>query len=204
MLEYGNLSTRWKTLRCKLLGTADIDRWRDASNFDDWGNRTRIVAGLLPAEVHIIEFGAGRRLLKGYLAPGSRYVASDIVDRGPGTIVLDLNSRPLPNLQPLGFDVAVLAGVLEYIVDLASFLRWLEVQVPTCVASYNCAASRRRSLGRIRERFRRTGFGWINTFDEDELLTLFQAAGWEANAAVDWHTPDGSERIFRFSRTSLV
>ena len=49
---------------------------------------------------------------------------SDMVDRGPGTIICDLNIRPLPDLGSGTYDVAVLLGVLEYLRDVPSFLDW--------------------------------------------------------------------------------
>ena len=200
MLDYGGFRTTWNTLLCKYMGRSDFERWADKSNFDDWQERTQIVAGLIPKGVRVIDFGAGRRLLEQHLDPASSYTPSDIVDRGPGTIVFDLNRRPLPDLRSHAFDVGVLAGVLEYVVDVATMLCWLQEQMPTCVASYGCATSKRGSAARLRERLWRTTVGWTNTFDEMELLELFDASGWNADAAVDWHTPEGSERIFRFTR----
>jgi len=63
----------------------------------------------------VIEFGAGKEFSSGIWtnrAPTPRLTS---VDRGPGTIVCDLNQRPLPVLGVRAYDVAVLMGVLEYI-----------------------------------------------------------------------------------------
>ena len=70
---------------------------------------------------------------------------SDLVDRGGKTIVFDLNSKPLPDLSHLNLDVAVFAGVLEYISDLDSVVHWLSYQVGLCIASYRCAYTRPRT-----------------------------------------------------------
>lgn len=44
MLEYNSWSTRLKALRCKLFGKTDFGRWTDASEFEDWEERTKIIA----------------------------------------------------------------------------------------------------------------------------------------------------------------
>ena len=76
------------------------------------------IAKLIPAGSNVIEFGAGRRQLEKFLPAGCTYTPSDLVDRGPGTIVCDLNRPPLPDLRHLRLKVAVFGGVLEYVADV--------------------------------------------------------------------------------------
>jgi hypothetical protein len=199
-MKYNTFGVFFRTVRCRLLRQTDFARWIDTSNFDtDWEERTRLMARIVPKHSRVIEFGAGKRQLESYLDPSCSYVPSDIVDRGGNTIVLDLNSRPLPDLSHLKLDVAVFAGVLEYISDLNSVVLWLSNQVAMCVASYGCASTRPRTLGRFKETIRRTGAGWINTFTEDALLQTFGAAGFILTETHDWHVSDSSERIFVFN-----
>ena len=195
MLSYGDLGTRLRALRCSLFGTTDVARWADADAYDDWRDRSRLMAGLIPPGSSVIEFGAGRRLLEQYLDPACTYVPSDIVSRGPGTIVLDLNRRPLPDLGQR-FDVAALAGVLEYVQRLPSLAAWLASLADSVVASYTPAKSRPRSIGRLRERYTRAGAGWVNSYSEAELLRIFASAGLQLVEVVDWRTDEGDERIF--------
>src|ERR1700743_3487879 len=109
-----------------LLKKTDRRRWADTKNiYRSWEPRTKLVATLVPDNSRVIEFGAGRRVLERYLDPSCTYVPSDIVDRGPRTIVCDLNQRPLPDLGAGVYDVAVILGVLEYVSDLPSMLDWL-------------------------------------------------------------------------------
>jgi len=199
MLSYGDMGTRLRALRCSVLGTTDESRWVDAATYDDWDERTRLIASLVSPGSSVIEFGAGRRLLEQYLDPSCTYVPSDLVSRGPGTIVLDLNRRPLPDLGRR-FDVAVLAGVLEYIQRLPSFAAWLASISDTIIASYTPAKSRPRSLRRLREQYARAGAGWVNSYSEEELLEVFARSGLQPAEVVDWHTDDGDERIFRLAR----
>src|SRR5258708_2527383 len=136
-MEYHTIGVTVRTLRCRLFGTTDMSRWRDAKRFpDDWEERTRLIAQLVPKETRIIEFGAGRRNLESQIDSTCTYIPCDIVSRGDNTLVLDLNARPLPDLRDLRPDVAIFAGVIEYISDLKSILIWLSRQVTTCIISY--------------------------------------------------------------------
>ena len=199
MLSYGDWRTRIGALRCRYLGVTDVRRWADASTYDDWEERTRIIAELIPAGARVIEFGAGNPLLERHLPQGSTYVPSDIVDRGAGTVVVDLNRRPLPELGR-EFDVAVLAGVLEYVQSVPCLLSWLSQWVPTVIASYSCPTSRTHGPRRLLERFRRAGAGWVNSYSEVELVEIAARARFHLEQAITWHTADGDERIFKFSR----
>ena len=123
----------------------DVSRWERESSFEEeWEERTRIMARLVPMGSRVIEFGAGSRKMAHHLDPSCTYVASDVVDRGPGTLVWDLNARPLPDLSPLKVDVAIFGGVLEYLVSLEPIARWLARHVTTCIAS---SSAPRRARG---------------------------------------------------------
>ncbi len=142
----------------------------------------------MPDNSRVIEFGAGRRVLERYLDPSCTYVPSDMVDRGPGTIICDLNQRPLPDLGYV-FDVAVLVGVLEYVRDVPLVLDWLAGHVAVCVLTY--APLR----GGVVEAVGRLRHGWMNSYREDELRALFQVRGFELVREAGW---DG-QRLFVFS-----
>jgi hypothetical protein len=177
----------------------DVSRWERVSSFEEeWEERTRIMARLVPKGSRVIEFGAGRRRMAHHLDPSCTYLASDVIHRGPGTLVWDLNARPLPDLSPFKVDVAIFGGVLEYLVSLDPIARWLARHVSTCIASYECAETAAWSLDRLRERLRRARLGWVSTHTETELARLFQAAGFVCEQKVIWHTPTGDEPIFVF------
>jgi hypothetical protein len=198
-MKYNTFGVFLRTLRSRLFGQTDLARWIDTSNFDaEWEERTQLIARIVPKHTRVIEFGAGKRQLESYLDPTCSYFPSDLVDRGGNTIVLDLNSRPLPDLSHLKLDVAVFAGVLEYISELDSVVLWLSYQVAMCIASYGCAHTQPRTIDRFNETIRRTGAGWINTFTEDALVQTFGAGGFILTETHDWHVGDSSERIFVF------
>jgi len=70
-----------------------------------WDERTRLLAKLISPECRVLEFGAGRRELRHCLPFGCVYIPSDLVSRSSDRVVLDLNARPLPELEEV--DVVV-------------------------------------------------------------------------------------------------
>jgi len=173
----------------------DYDRWSDPKNiYSSWESRTEMAAGLVPPNSRVIEFGAANRVLEKHLDASCTYTASDLVDRGPGTIVCDLNERPLPDLGE-NFDVAVIMGVLEYVRDLPSVLDWLAKHFEVCVMSYACTKAKGRLRGKI-EGIRRLQHGWMNNLDEAELRRLFTDHGYRVDHEADW----ADQRMFVFTQ----
>lgn len=199
MLRYGDWRTRVGALRCRFFGTPDRARWTDASAFDDWEERTRLIAGLIPAGSRVAELGAGSRMLEKYLDPSCTYLPCDLVSRGPDSLAFDLNRRPLPELGVV--DVVVLAGVLEYIRSVPSLFEWLGGQAKQVIASYGCAKSRPGSPQRVVESYRRAGAGWVNSYSEAELMEMAARAGLSHERTLSWHEPD-VEHIFVFRRSA--
>jgi len=202
-VKYGSIELALQTLRGKLFGRSDMDRWQNLKQYEvEWDERTKIIAGLVPTQSRLIEFGAGRRQLETHLDPSCVYFPADLVSRGPDTIVCDLNQRPLPDLRDLKLDIAIFGGVLEYITNLDTLLLWLSQQVDSCIVSYECAESQPKTIKRVRETLKRLSFGWVNTFSESELEDLFIETGFVLNKKITWHTDEGDERIFVFQKYS--
>ena len=184
-----------RTFLRRLFCRSDYRRWTNPGSLEVWwDSRTEQLSRLIPAHTRVIEFGAGRRKLETFLDRSCTYVPSDLVDRGPGTIICDLNKRPLPDLQHLRADVAVFAGVLEYIRDLASMLDWLSGQVSICVASYAYARLSGNLFQRMGERVSRAYYGYMNCYTEDDLVRLFRKNGFVCTSRDTWT----SQRIFLF------
>lgn len=189
----------WATLRCRLLGRSDVSHWSDPTAFDaEWDERARTAATLIPPGASVVEFGAGLRQLEKFLDQSISYIPSDLIDRGAGTLVLDLNAQPLPSLNNV--DTAVFCGVLEYIADVPAVMRWLSEWASLCIASYNCAYSTPRTLYRAAEVAKRARSGWVNTFSERELCVEFAAAGFELVERHIWYEAGDDEPIFVFRR----
>lgn len=180
-----------------LLQKTDRKRWANPRNlYASWEPRTKLAAGLVPNNSRVIEFGAGNRNLERYLDSSCAYTPSDLVERGPETIVCDLNQRPLPDLGAGNYDVAVCLGVLEYVQDLPAVLDWLTRYVRMCVLTYACATTSGHSPRAILERLTRLRHGWINNFTENELRSLFEQRGYKLEHDQNWET----QRVFVFGR----
>jgi hypothetical protein len=167
---------------------SDYRRWTKQENLETWWEpRTKRIAEFIPKNSRVIEFGSGRQHLAQYLDPSCIYFPSDLVDRSPGTLICDLNKRPLPDLKStLRPDVAVFAGVLEYVRDLPAVVEWLSHQVTVCVASYTCAGSEPATVQRVLEVFFRSYYGYLNEYTEKEIIALFRTHGFVCVKKDEW------------------
>lgn len=169
-----------RTERLKSRGQSDLKRWSGLENIKPkWIERTAVMAEWVPPESRVLEFGAGRQLLRQCLPPGCAYTPSDLADRGDGTIVCDLNTTPLPPFE--NFDVAFFAGVFEYIHDFERLLRHLHRYFPMIIGSY-CVTDQapQDDLGYRRARC------WVNDFSESELIRLLENGGYRIEASNYW------------------
>jgi hypothetical protein len=181
-----------------LLGQADYKRWKALQHHEKWWDeRTKEIARLIPAGSNVIEFGAGRRQLERFLPADCTYTPSDLVDRGPGTFVCDLNRLPLPDLRQLGLNVAVFGGVLEYIKDVPSLVSWIaSMGIRTCIASFDSVPQGISFFDRFNERIRRYRNGYRNNLTEEQLFLCFEAARMRCEEKRAWTT----QGIYRFVR----
>ena len=162
----------------RLQKRADHRRWTSANGLQHWWDeRTQLIATMVPPGTRVIEFGCGRRVLEHHLPRGCTYVPSDIVERGPDTVVCDLNASRLPDLRHLGLQVAVFSGVLEYVADVGAVARWLAgLGIQTCIASYDAWPAGLGLVGSFRERARRLQNGYMSALSEESLLRCFAVA----------------------------
>jgi hypothetical protein len=180
-----------------LFKKSDHSRWSDPRNIHAaWAPRTEKLAALVPRNSRVIEFGAGNRVLEQYLDPSCTYVPSDIVERGPGTIVCDLNNRPFPSLGENLYDVALFSGVLEYVRDLPTLLDWLGDCVTTLVLTYAPVGAGGHSPRAMFERAARLRHGWLNHYRDEELRSLLLERGFELVQDGVWE----DQRLYVFSR----
>jgi hypothetical protein len=172
----------------RLQKRADYPRWTSADGLQHWWDeRTQLIATMVPPGTRVIEFGCGRRVLERHLPRGCTYVPSDIVERGPDTVVCDLNASRLPDLRHLGLQVAVFSGVLEYIADVGAVARWLSgLGVETCIASYDAWPAGLGLVASFQERARRAQNGYMSSLAEEGLLRCFTAARMRCVEARRW------------------
>jgi len=190
MTKLKNLPVALRTSLRRRRGASDYARWATVDSLHTaWDSRTRIIATLIAPGSSVLEFGAGRLTLKDALPAGCTYTPSDLVSRGDGTIVCDLNSDVLPDFPPHA--VVVFSGVLEYVNDVPRLVRHLSRACQVFVTSYAVADTNRSTL------FRRS-CGWVNDFASDEFRRVFESAGFRCESVHPWC----DQKIFRFVRPS--
>lgn len=175
----------------KMTGGSDFKRWgRREALFEGWDGRTERIANLVVPGASIIEFGAGRMVIRNYLPESckDKYTPSDIVDRGPGTLVCDLNADLPPDFGR--HDVAIFSGVLEYVNDVPALVSCLYQHTDQIIASYAVTESNKRS---------RRARGWVNDFSSQDFLKIFENAGYICNHNEMWR----SQIIYRFKRNQV-
>ena len=157
---------------------SDYERWGTGNNLSQrWDSRTEQIAKLIRAETSVIEFGAGRLVLKEYLPKSCTYTPSDLVDRGNGTIVCDLNSEVLPQFQ--SYDYGVFSGVLEYVNDVPRLLSHLSKYLDVIVASY--------AVTDLNKTNRRAN-GWVNDYNSKQFVEVFEDAGFQCDHTEKWQS----------------
>ena len=177
----------------KLTHTSDFGRWGTTDGLSpDWDSRTQLIATMIPPGHSVLEFGAGRMVLKECLHESSQYTPTDLVDRGHGTIICDLNGKTLPDFPR--HHVAVFSGVLEYVIDIRRLVRHLLRSVDGIIASYAIL-----ELNPTKRRY----YGWVNDYREGELVSIFEEEGfrmlrqekWAMQGIYYFTNPDSALRV---------
>jgi glycosyltransferase involved in cell wall biosynthesis len=145
------------------------------------------MAKLIPPGTRVLEFGAGRMVLRDYLPEGCRYTPSDLVDRGIGTIVCDLNARDLPAFPP--HDVAVFSGVLTYVNEVEELIRRISSSFKLIVVAYPVFE---QSSSKVARR----AHGWVNDHTSVEFEGIFLRSGYRCDHVGNWR----AEKVYRFVR----
>lgn len=184
--KLSSLQRKVETTLRKFTGQSDFQRWGNMDGLSkSWDSRTLQIAKLIEPETSVIEFGAGRLVLKAALHESCSYTPSDIVDRGEGTIICDLNGEMLPLFQ--AYDVAVFSGVLEYINDVPRLILHLSNYVNVILASY--AVMEKNKSNRL-------SGGWVNDYSLNQFINVFENSGFHCVHSEEWQ----SQVIFKFLR----
>ncbi len=93
---------------------------------DRWPERLERVAELIPERARVIDLGAGAQGLRAYLPPSCAYTPADLPD-------FDMNRDRWPAGK---WDVAVMAGVLEYADDPSAVFRRLRHVADDVILTY--------------------------------------------------------------------
>lgn len=100
-----------------------------------WGGRNDTIASLIPAGVSVLDIGAGDKNLRRRLRGGCKYTSTDFIAGADYTT--DFNSEhPLPDVGR--HDVAVISGLLEYLVEPGKALRFAAAHADKVIVTYFC------------------------------------------------------------------
>ena len=184
MKIYNYFNTKITDLKRRLItnvntkqNKSDVDRWKQKKwLFDDWNERTKIMAHWIKPNSNVLEFGAAKLALKQFLPEGVIYTPSDIVDRGEGTLVCDLNQL-IPEIKHQ--DIIFFSGVLEYIYDTPNLIVNLSNKTNRFIISYG-------TFDMFNSLKHRKINGWVNAYTNDEILTIFKNNNFELIETDTW------------------
>ena len=146
----------------------DVKRWAAFENLaTHWDARAAMAADWIPAGSRVLDVGCGAMALGGLLKPGCSYFPADVVERGPGAFVADLNALEFP---PGQYDWVSFLGVLEYVHDLAWPLERAREAAPKLLVTYCTHVG-----GDVAPR---RGMGWVNDLTRAGFERALAGAGW--------------------------
>jgi FkbM family methyltransferase len=159
--------------------TSDGARWADPAELQSGAaERAAVIAPHLPSGVSVLDLGAGALALAPHvLSLGGRYTPADLLRRSADCQAIDLNQSQFP----LGnYDIVVLSCLLEYLHDVPAVLNRCRQAAGKAVVIYPARTSEDVSQRRQQ--------GWFNDFNEAELTSPFEQAGWriESKQATPW------------------
>lgn len=125
----------------------DLAQYNNGKALGQWPERARRAAELvqamaLPPGARVLDLGCGRQTVRSLLPRHLDYRPFDRLQRTPDTTVVDLaHAEP-----PLGGDLALVLGVLEYLPDPRRLLDWIARHCRRLVFSFNdCRDPERRA-----------------------------------------------------------
>ncbi len=158
-------------------------RWHSSDSLlASWSTRTEAMAKLITKPSTVLELGCGNMALEKLLPAGSCYIPSDLVYRGYGTLVFDLNDSYLPVFPTC--DICFMAGVLEYVKDVHRLVEHLSRCCDEVIVSY-CVGGLRLANG------------WVNSYKRNEIVAIFNKAGYRNTFIDKWND---KTVLFRFSK----
>lgn len=155
---------------------SDYERWRKSEQlFEDWNERTILLATMINPGAKVIEFGAGNMAIKQALPSYCSYTASDIVKRDKQTLVCDLNDKIPFDLSK--YDTAIFSGVLEYVFDIDKVFKQFPESLKNVVLSYSCSDISNEN---------RLKNGWLSDYKKNDLENIFESHHYSISEYKEW------------------
>lgn len=174
------------TLDLRKAKISDYERWKQSNElYENWNERTSILASMISGGANIIEFGAGKMAIKNHLPPDCKYTPSDLHKRVEGMLECDLNGKIEFSLSP--YDTAIFSGVLEYVYDVDKVFQQLNESIDNVVISYAC-----RDISNAN----RLKSGWLSDYSKKELQIIFEKYNYQVVEYKEWR----NQSIFSLRR----
>lgn len=178
------------TLELRKAKISDLKRWKQTEElYEDWNQRTAILASMIIQSANVIEFGAGNMALKNYLPPGCDYTPSDIYARTPEISVCDLNENIPFDLTK--FDTAVFSGVLEYVYEVEKVFSQFSESIDNVVLSYACSDI--SNANRLKS-------GWLSDYSKKEMEVIFEKYNYQIVEYKEWR----NQSIFSLRKSLMI
>lgn len=178
------------TLELRKAKISDLKRWKQTEElYEDWNQRTAILASMIIQRANVIEFGAGNMALKNYLPPGCDYTPSDIYARTPEILVCDLNENIPFDLTK--FDTAVFSGVLEYVYEVEKVFSQFSESIDNVVLSYACSDI--SNANRLKS-------GWLSDYSKKEMEVIFEKYNYQIVEYKEWR----NQSIFSLRKSLMI
>ena len=168
---------------------------KDTHSAEQYLQRAKLMLEMIPENVHsVMDLGCGEMHLKGLLPPTVKYYGVDYCKRNQETMVCDLNSDGIPDIQ---VDLYYMAGLLYYIDDIEQLVRQFSEKGNNYVLF---------DYGGIERYLRLDGVPsdpYIavrnNYLSAEEIFSIFIKFGYSMDAARwDWKTKNLGWHIYRF------
>jgi hypothetical protein len=167
-----------------------------------WEDRTAKIAHIVPPIGRVIELAVssgGRTSVAGLEQQLDANLAYEVRDLGQ--VHRSVGQRDVLQLPVHGSfqpddRTVVFAGILEFTRDVKSLVDVATAQASLCVASYPCLRDAERIWSPL-TKLARFCHGYVNSYNEHEIVSLFENAGFRCIARDFWR----SQRVFLFAKT---
>lgn len=168
--------------------------WSDLENNIDWNlmkPSVEMFSKWIDVNINsLVDYGAGQMYLKTFLSKDVKYYPVDYMKRFDDTIVCDLNKGNFPDLQA---DVAVLNGVLEFLITAEDLIKHVcEKTANIIIISYMTVDKFPNITGR------RTS-GYLSDLTELKIIQLLDDGGFRLDKK-ESDPLDNTDTIYLFKK----
>ena len=153
------------------MADTNIHRWSSLAESVEppsWTKRNELIGSLIPDNVSVLDIGCGNGDLKRFIPPNVKYCGLDCVGIPcDHKIILDFNMTNVYDLSlPIKYDYIICSGVLEYIQNPNTFIRFISQNGKNIILSY--ALHENRPIIEYSHLN-----GWVNDLPRRLLMDIF-------------------------------